>query len=245
MFSEGVHDVSVFRIGFANDEIRAQALVANCCDVVLVGKEQSMEPVLEMVRALIEQRDNANAPQSIARAKKWNFYYEASDQPPWEADVPFQGLVEYLAQDMSSNDVTTRPPLNIIELGCGSSATAIWLAEQGHHVTAVDISLPGLQRAQSHSNAHLVNWILADILDPSLFTTSHTKISSFTTPSSSSSSSLTTTEENKQLRLNRDSYDIVFDMQCFHVLRESSLEEEEQAVHIITDLLESGDFFFF
>ena len=51
----------------------------------------------------------------------------------------------------------------------------------------------------------------------------------------------TTVEQNQQQRLHRGTYDLLFDMQCFHVLRENSSQDEEQAVHIITDLLKPGD----
>ncbi|MGN7149503.1 class I SAM-dependent methyltransferase [Arthrobacter sp. SAFR-179] len=46
-------------------------------------------------------------------------------------------------------------PGKALELGCGEGADAIWLAQQGWSVTAVDVSAVALERAHSHELAEL------------------------------------------------------------------------------------------
>jgi len=47
-------------------------------------------------------------------------------------------------------------PGRALDLGCGEGADAVWLAERGWHVTAVDISQTALERAASEANARNV-----------------------------------------------------------------------------------------
>jgi SAM-dependent methyltransferase len=69
-------------------------------------------------------------------------------------------------------------PGRALELGCGEGADAIWLAQQGWSVTAVDVSAVALERAHSHELAELaresvhassgeigsrITWQLADL----------------------------------------------------------------------------------
>jgi len=44
-------------------------------------------------------------------------------------------------------------PGRVLDLGCGEGGDALWLAERGWHVVAVDISETALQRAASEANA--------------------------------------------------------------------------------------------
>ena len=91
-----------------------------------------------------------------------------------------------------------------IELGCGASATACHLAAHGFAVTAIDISVPALVRARRLPYAEKVNWVLCDILSPG------------------------------ESSIADSTYDLLFDMQCFHVLREI---DENRAVAFIKDCL--------
>jgi len=48
------------------------------------------------------------------------------------------------------------PPGRVLDLGCGEGGDAMWLAERGWHVTAVDISQTALDRAAADARARNV-----------------------------------------------------------------------------------------
>ena len=85
------------------------------------------------------------------------------------------------------------------------------MAEKGFQVDAVDICALAIERAQTLPNSNLVNWVQADLLDNDLFKTV----------------------------LQAESYDFVFDMQCFHVLRAIN---ETRAADIIATALKPGGY---
>jgi SAM-dependent methyltransferase len=62
-------------------------------------------------------------------------------------------------------EVADLPPGRALDLGAGEGRNAIWLAERGWRVTAVDFSGIGLQKARRLAEARgvEVNWIEADL----------------------------------------------------------------------------------
>jgi SAM-dependent methyltransferase len=54
-----------------------------------------------------------------------------------------------------------------LDLACGEGRNAVWLAERGWRMTAVDFSPVGLQKARRLAEARAVDvdWVLADLLD--------------------------------------------------------------------------------
>lgn len=60
-------------------------------------------------------------------------------------------------------------PGTALDVGCGEGADAIWLAERGWQVSAVDISPVALERAAAHAAgaeiAARITWRRADLLD--------------------------------------------------------------------------------
>jgi 2-polyprenyl-3-methyl-5-hydroxy-6-metoxy-1,4-benzoquinol methylase len=147
--------------------------------------------------------------------KKWDDYYinaqKSKTNPPWESDLPFHFLVdliksekEYSSKIFPDNKFKFK---NVIELGCGASASSIWMTEEGLEVTAVDISKEGIKRAKLKDKLNKVKWIEANILDDNFFETT---------------------------KLNRETFDLVFDLQCFHVVR---FIDEDRASNLIYNLL--------
>ena len=150
---------------------------------------------------------------------KWNKYYINAEKnrtdPPWESKEPFHALKDWFkAEGLYAKDLIklkTSEKLKIIELGSGASYSSVWLAEQGHNVFAIDVSPEAIKRAESFDTKKKVNWICADLLDNQFF------------------------EINKNIE--KESFDVLFDMQCFHVLR---TKDENKSVEIMFDLLKKG-----
>src|ERR1700759_4472964 len=90
------------------------------------------------------------------------------DQTAWAAryaeTVLFWGLGPncFVAEELA-----TLPPGRAIDLGTGEGRNAIWLAERGFTVTAVDFSRVGLARAAglAAERGVSVDWVHADLLD--------------------------------------------------------------------------------
>jgi len=66
-----------------------------------------------------------------------------------------------------AEELAALPPGRAIDLGTGEGRNAIWLAERGFTVTAVDFSRVGLARAAGLASERgvTVDWVHADLLD--------------------------------------------------------------------------------
>ena len=89
---------------------------------------------------------------------QWNERY-ASQPILWTVDPnPFL-----------AGEVGDRPPGSALDLGAGEGRTALWLAERGWRVTAVDFSDVALERGRQRVAAAgapgEVEWICADLVD--------------------------------------------------------------------------------
>jgi SAM-dependent methyltransferase len=90
--------------------------------------------------------------------QQWNERYAAKPLL-WEVDPgPFLG-----------GELGDCPPGRALDLGAGEGRTAVWLAERGWHVTAVDFSDVALERGRQRVEALAppgpVEWICADLVD--------------------------------------------------------------------------------
>lgn len=56
-------------------------------------------------------------------------------------------------------------PGRALDVGAGEGADAIWLADHGWTVTAVDISQVALDRARAHAGDRAITWQQADLLE--------------------------------------------------------------------------------
>lgn len=78
---------------------------------------------------------------SVDPRKHWEEFYDG--KRPWSGK-PNAILVEEVG-DIDADGKTA------LDLGCGSGADAIWLAQQGWHVTAVDIADAALASGRAHA----------------------------------------------------------------------------------------------
>jgi SAM-dependent methyltransferase len=88
----------------------------------------------------------------------WDERYRRGDVP-WDTGRASTELQRVLADEKIA-------PCRCIELGCGTGSNAVWLAEQGFDVTAVDLSPLAIERARTRATSAgvRVRWLVADVL---------------------------------------------------------------------------------
>jgi 2-polyprenyl-3-methyl-5-hydroxy-6-metoxy-1,4-benzoquinol methylase len=96
----------------------------------------------------------------MSEEARWNEKYRGRDTP-WDTGQPSTELIQVVRDEKIA-------PGRAIELGCGTGTNAIWLAEQGFEITAVDISPLALERAKIRAEAAgvRIQFYLADVLNP-------------------------------------------------------------------------------
>jgi methyl halide transferase len=99
----------------------------------------------------------------MAELTRWEERYQSGDTP-WDTGQPSTELQRSLTE-------AGIQPGRAIELGCGTGTNAIWLAQQGFDVTAVDFSSMALEQARQKAAAAKVHveFLEADVLNPLLF----------------------------------------------------------------------------
>ena len=93
---------------------------------------------------------------AAAQAAEWDAKYSERDAPKWSGR-PNGRLVA---------EVADLAPGRALDVGCGEGADAIWLAQSGWKVTAVDISDVALGRAREAAElaGAVVEWVCGDAL---------------------------------------------------------------------------------
>ena len=88
----------------------------------------------------------------------WDAHYQ-SGQPPWESGEPSAELQRVIAAENIQ-------PCPVIELGCGTGINAVWLAQQGFEVTAIDFSPLAIDKARQRAAAAgaAVRFVKDDVL---------------------------------------------------------------------------------
>jgi len=101
------------------------------------------------------------SPESIGLLERWDRAYRGGQTPPWDVGRPDSILREVV-------QTKTVAPGRTVELGCGTGTNAVYLAEQGFEVSAIDIAPTALAVAEKKAAAAgvKVRWLLADVLAP-------------------------------------------------------------------------------
>jgi len=93
----------------------------------------------------------------LEKEKFWSRSYAEGNNPGWNLGEPAEAL-----KDMMPRLKMARS--RILILGCGEGHDAAFFAEQGHLVTAVDISAGALERAKNlYSHLSTITWVEADL----------------------------------------------------------------------------------
>ncbi len=89
----------------------------------------------------------------------WDAIYRQGT-PPWDTGMPTAELVRLV-------EAKTLRPARTLELGCGSGADAIYLAQHGFEMTAVDSSPIAVERARVRAEREdaLLRLVLADAFE--------------------------------------------------------------------------------
>jgi len=102
----------------------------------------------------------SHSPESkTAEVPDWDAQYRLS-RPPWESGVAAGELVRVLDEGLLR-------PSTTLELGCGTGADAVCLAQHGFDVTAVESSPTALERARGRAQAQgaLIQFVLDDVFE--------------------------------------------------------------------------------
>jgi SAM-dependent methyltransferase len=89
---------------------------------------------------------------ALVRAEDWDQRY--ADKQQWSSEP--NRLVASLVGDL--------PPGDAVDLAAGEGRHALWLADHGWRVTAVDFSDVGRARGRAQPGADRVSWVTADVL---------------------------------------------------------------------------------
>jgi SAM-dependent methyltransferase len=98
--------------------------------------------------------------EAMPDPSRWDKRYKTGDTP-WETGQPSSELQRVLAE-------TPIQPCLALELGCGTGASSVWLAQQDFDVTALDLSAWAIDRARQRAKVPgvRVNFLVADVLKP-------------------------------------------------------------------------------
>jgi SAM-dependent methyltransferase len=79
----------------------------------------------------------------MSGVEHWNKRYQEGDSP-WDTGQPSGELRRVLHEEGIA-------PCRALELGCGTGTNAVWLAQQGFDVTAVDLAPLAIERAEARA----------------------------------------------------------------------------------------------
>jgi len=100
-------------------------------------------------------------PLGIGLLERWDSRYRREGRPGWDTGRPSSELKKAVEEG-------TLRPCRVVELGCGTGTNAIYLAQKGFDVTAIDIAPTALALAEQKAAKAGVEarWVLANVLNP-------------------------------------------------------------------------------
>ena len=112
------------------------------------------------MRTVSESEPDAPRFTPAAQAAEWDARYGERDGSMWSGRANGRLVAE----------VADVPPGRALDVGCGEGADAIWLAQQGWTVTAIDVSAVAVRRAQeaAERSGVTVEWLCGDALSTPL-----------------------------------------------------------------------------
>lgn len=102
---------------------------------------------------------SGSASVKSVESQDWDLIYRQGT-PPWDTGQPAAELVRAVDKGLIQPGPT-------LEMGCGTGADAVFLAQRGFEVTAIDSSPIALERARlrAESADAAVHFVLADVFD--------------------------------------------------------------------------------
>ena len=100
-----------------------------------------------------------HGPEGVRMIERWDRRYRDGRVPAWDTGKPAGDLVKVVEEKAVK-------PCRAVVLGCGSGNNAVYLAEKGFDVTAIDVAPTALRLAEEKARKAgvEVNWMLADVL---------------------------------------------------------------------------------
>lgn len=102
--------------------------------------------------------------EGIALIERWDRAYRQGARAPWDTGRPSSDLRQAISEKWIA-------PGRALELGCGTGTNAVYLAQSGFDVTAIDVAPTALAMARQKAAKAGVNvrWLWADVLNPPMY----------------------------------------------------------------------------
>jgi len=102
-----------------------------------------------------------HGPKGMAMIERWDRAYRGGRKPGWDSGIVAPDLKRAVEEG------AVRPCRTVV-LGCGSGTNAVYLAQKGFDVTAIDVAPTalGIAEAKAEKAGVKVRWLLADVLAP-------------------------------------------------------------------------------
>ncbi len=127
--------------------------------VPMYGPAPPADDVLAIVHAVFAMTDARDGKHIPVGAEAWDAVYTSTPEArlPWFTTEPDESVFAAL----EARGVTRGRWLDV---GSGTGAMAVAAASRGFNVTAIDVSVAALTRAEQRQGAHDVTWVLDDVL---------------------------------------------------------------------------------